>query len=314
MPKLDYKNSITYFRGEWTPFAKANLSIASSPVLYGLSIYTVFNAIWNPKSKKLNIFRLKDHYRRLCNSARIMDFADFEASYSYDKFEKLMIELLNRNGIQEDVLVRVTIFIDELVAGTKIHGLKNSLSAYVYPMGEILPRSGIKVCVSSWTRAGDNIIPSRAKVNGQYVNASLMKNEAILNGYDEAIALDDSGHVSEGTVANLFIVRDSKLITPDMATDILEGITRNTIMRLADHLSIEHVQRPVDRTELYIADEIFMCGSSAHVTPVLSVDKRQVGSGKPGPITSQLSSLYKQVQQGEVSKFNDWLITASEKD
>lgn len=310
MSKLDYENSITYFRGEWTPFANANLSIASSPVLYGLSIYTVFNAIWNSETKQLNIFRLKDHYERLCNSARIMDFANFEDSYSYAQFEKLMIELLDKNNVQQEVLVRVTIFIDELVAGTKIHGLKNSLSAYVYPMGEILPRSGIKACVSSWTRAGDNTIPSRAKVNGQYVNASLMKNEAILNGYDEAIALDASGHVSEGTVANLFLVRDGKLITPDMATDILEGITRNTIMQLADHLKIQHEQRPVDRTELYIADEAFMCGSSAHITPILSIDKRQIGSGKPGQITSQLSELYKQVQAGEIDNFTEWLSQA----
>lgn len=292
------------------PFNEANLSIASSPVLYGLSVYTVFNAIWNNKTKQLNIFRLRDHYKRLCNSARIMDFADFEKSYSYDQFEKLMLELLKINKIEEDVLVRVTIFIDELAAGTKIHGLNNSFSAYVYPMGEILPRNGINACVSSWTRVADNMIPSRAKVNGQYVNASLMKNEAILNGYDEAIALDSSGHVSEGTVANLFLVRNGKLITPDMATDILEGITRNSIMRLADHLGIKHEQRPVDRTELYIANEAFMCGSSAHITPILNIDKRQVGNGKIGPITKQLSEIYKQVQAGGVVEYSDWLTKA----
>lgn len=313
MPKLDYQKSTVYFRDKWLPFKEANLSIASSPVLYGLSIYTVFNAIWNKNTKQLNIFRLKDHYKRLCNSAKIMDFADFSKAYSYEHFEKIMIELLNKNNVQEDVLVRVTIFVDELVAGTKIHGLKNSLSAYVYPMGEILPRSGINVCISSWTRASDNMIPARAKVNGQYVNASLMKNEAILNSYDEAIALDDSGHVSEGTVANLFLVRDGKLITPDMSTDILEGITRDSVMKLADYLGIQHEQRPVDRTELYIADEAFMCGSSAHITPILSVDKRQIGSGKLGAITSQLAELYRQVQAGDIDKFSDWLTKANEK-
>lgn len=310
MPKLDYQKSTVYFRDKWLPFKEANLSIASSPVLYGLSIYTVFNAIWNKNTKQLNIFRLKDHYKRLCNSSRIMDFADFSKSHSFTDFEKIMLELLDRNSVQEDVLVRVTIFVDELVAGTKIHGLKNSLSAYVYPMGEILPRSGINVCISSWTRASDNMIPARAKVNGQYVNASLMKNEAILNGYDEAIALDDSGHVSEGTVANLFLVRDGKLITPDMSTDILEGITRDTIMKLADHLGIQHEQRPVDRTELYIADEAFMCGSSAHVTPILSIDKRLIGAGKLGPITAQITMLYKQIQLGEEGKFSSWLTPA----
>lgn len=304
---LDYKKTIVYFRDQWVPFNEANLSIASSPVLYGLSVYTVFNAIWNENKKELNIFRLKDHYKRLCNSASIMDFENFEDKYSYEEFEKIMKELLYKNKVRENALVRVTLFIDELVAGTKINGLKNSMSVYVYPMGEILPKSGVNVCVSSWTRASDNMIPARAKVNGQYVNASLMKNEALQNGYDEAIALDASGHVSEGTVANLFIIRDGKLITPDMATDILEGITRNSIIEIANELGIEHEQRIIDRTELYIADEAFMCGSSANVTPILSVDKRKVGNGKIGKITKMISDEYTKIQKGENLRFAKWI-------
>ena len=307
MSKLDYKRTITYFRDSWVPFNEANLSIASSPVLYGLSVYTVFNAIWNEDKKELNVFRLKDHHKRLCNSASIMDFENFEDKYSYEEFEKIMKELLYKNKVQENALVRVTLFIDELIAGTKINGLKNSMSAYVYPMGEILPKSGVNVCVSSWTRASDNMIPARAKVNGQYVNASLMKNEALQNGYDEAIALDASGHVSEGTVANLFIIRDDKLITPDMATDILEGITRNSIIEIANELGIEHEQRTIDRTELYIADEAFMCGSSANVTPILSIDKRKVGNGKIGKITKMISDEYSKIQNGENAKFANWI-------
>jgi branched-chain amino acid aminotransferase len=307
MSKLDFQKSTAFFRGNFVPFSEANLSIASSPVLYGLSVYTVFNAIWNEDNKELNIFRLRDHYKRLCNSARIMDFERFEEKYSYDEFEKIMKELLNKNKIQENVLIRVTIFIDELIAGTKINGLKNSMSAYVYPMGEILPRSGANVCVSSWTRAADNMIPARAKVNGQYVNASLMKNEALQNGYDEAIALDDDGHVSEGTVANIFMVRDGKLITPDMATDILEGITRNSIIEIAGNLGIEHEQRTIDRTELYIADEAFMCGSSANVTPILTIDKRKVSDGRVGEITSKLSDEYQKTQLGKNKKFAKWV-------
>ncbi len=311
MPKLNYQKSITYFRGKWVPFADANVSIASSPVLYGLSIYTVFNAIYNPTTKKLNIFRLPDHYKRLCDSAKIMDFDDFASHYSFKDFAKIMRALLTKNNISEDVLVRVTVFIDELAAGTKIKGLKNSLSAYAYPMGEILPRTGIDACVSSWTRSADNAIPSRAKVNGQYVNASLMKNEALNNGYHEAIALDSNGHVSEGTAANLFIVHNGKLLTPDLSTDILEGITRSSILELASYLGIEHLQRSIDRTELYIAQEAFMCGSSANITPILSIDKRQIGNGKIGPITTQLTKAYKQAQLGELDEFTNWLMLAS---
>jgi len=174
-------------------------------------------------------------------------------------------------------------------------------------MGEIYPRTGIDVCVSSWTRAADNMIPSRAKVNGQYVNASIMKNEALRNGYHEAIALDASGHVSEGTAANLFIVREGKLLTPDTTTDILEGITRATIIKLADYLGIANSQRTIDRTELYIADEAFMCGSSAHVTPILSIDKRSVGNGKIGPVSLRLFEAYKKAQRGEIQDFKQWL-------
>ena len=308
MKALDFKSSTTYFRDKWVPFHEANLSIASSPVLYGLSIYTVFNVIWDEKSKNINIFRLDQHYKRLCNSARIMDFKDFSKQYSYKKFQQIMLELLAKNKVQEDALVRVTVFIDELIAGTKIHGLKNSMSAYVYPMGEILPRTGINVCVSSWTRSADNMIPSRAKVNGQYVNASLIKNEALRNGFDDAIVLDSQGHVSEGPVANLFIVRDGVLITPENSTDLLEGITRSSIIELAKSLGINTQQRPVDRTELYIADEVFMCGSSAHVTPVLSIDRRPVANSKIGPITSQIIKEYKKLQLGENPEFANWVI------
>ncbi|CAN5395110.1 branched-chain amino acid transaminase [soil metagenome] len=307
MADFDYQTAEVFFRDSFVPFKEANVSIASSPVLYGLSIYTVFSVNWNEKDKKLYLFRMRDHYDRLINSARIMDFHSFIDEWSFKKFEETMLELLRRNKIEEDALVRVTVFIDELAAGTKIHGLKNSLSAYIYPMGEILPRSGIHACVSSWQRTADNAIPSRAKVNGSYINASIMKNEALLNGYDEAIAIDQHGHVAEGTVANLFIVRGGQLITPDTSTDILEGITRSSIISLAEKLNLTCLQRAIDRSELYIADEAFMCGSSARVTPVLSIDKRQLGSGKIGPLTERLMNEYEAAQKGTNNLFPGWL-------
>lgn len=307
MSRLQLQDTKTFFRDSFVPFKEANLSIASSPVLYGLSIYTVFSANWNTKNEKLYIFRLKDHYDRLIKSARIMDFDRFEADWPYKKFKKTMLELLSHNLIAEDSLVRVTVFIDELIAGTKIHGLKNSLAAYVYPMGEILPRSGVHICVSSWMRNPDNAIPSRAKFNGSYVNASLMKNEAILNGYDDAVAVDGYGHVTEGTVANLFIVRDGVLITPNCAADILEGITRSSILQIANDLNIPVQERSIDRSELYIADEAFLCGSSAGVTPVLSIDKRKLRQGKAGEITKRISKAYKSAQNGTGSaKYARW--------
>jgi branched-chain amino acid aminotransferase len=304
---FDYTKGQVYLRDGFVPFSDANVSIASSPVLYGLSVYTVFSANWNEKEEKLYAFRLRDHYDRLINSARIMDFNVFAAQWPYERFASVMAELLSRNIIRENVLVRVTIFIDALIAGTKIHDLPQALAAYVYPMGEILPRSGAKVCVSSWTRNADNAIPSRAKVNGSYANASLMKNEAILNGYDDAIALDAAGHVTEGTVANIFLVRKGTLVTPHAGADILEGITRDSVIRIAQDLHIPVETRAIDRSELYIADEIFLCGSSARVTPVVSVDKRMVGNGMPGPIMAQLSEVYRAAQHGENTLYNNWL-------
>ena len=305
--KFDYQKAQVFFRDNFVPFSEANVSIASSPVLYGLSIYTVFSVNWNATHKKLYIFRLKDHCDRLVKSAKIMDFDSYPIDWNFEKFEKTMLELIQKNEIQEDALVRVTVFIDELIAGTKIHGLKNSMSAYIYPMGQILPRDGVNVCVSSWKRNADNAIPSRAKVNGSYVNASLMKNEALLNGYDDAIALDEHDHVAEGTVANLFIVRDGVLITPDPSTDILEGITRNSILKISADLGIPTIERSIDRSELYLCDEVFMCGSSAKITPVLSVDKRLVGSGKCGKITKQISDIYDKIQHGNEPAYIDWL-------
>lgn len=289
------------------PFDKANVSIASSPVLYGLSIYSVFNAVWDEEAQKLCVFRLQDHYGRLVRSARIMDFHNFLEEWPYERFKEEMFSLLSKNTVKENVLVRVSVFVDELIAGTRIHGLKNSLSAYVYPMGEILPRSGAHLCVSSWRRSPDNSIPSRAKVNGSYINASLMKNEALLNGYDDAIAIDEHGHITEGTVANIFLVRDGRVITPGQSADILEGITRATILRLADDLGMETFERSIDRSELYICDEAFLTGSSANLTPVLSIDRRSIGKASAGPLTRQLAKAYREVQRISSTRHPEWL-------
>lgn len=238
-----------------------------------------------------------------------MDFNKFAAAWPYEKFEATMRELIARNAVAiagEDVLVRATVLVDALIAGTKIHDLPQSLSAYVYPMGAILPRAGVNVCVSSWTHGSDNVIPSRAKVNGGYANNSLIKNEAILNGYDDAIVLDAQGRVTEATVANIFIVRNGVLITPGVSTDLLEGITRASVIAIARDAGIPVEERIVDRTELYIADEAFISGSSARLVPIMSVDKRPVGGASaagaatavPGPITKLIAEKYEAAQKG----------------
>ncbi len=303
---LDVNSSRAYFRDSLVPFSEANVSIASSPMLYGLSIYTTVSVYADSAAKQLVVFRLRDHYERLVNSAKIMDFHEFIDMWSYKKFETMVVSLLRENKVTENVLVRVSVFIDELLTGTRVHGLRNSVSAFVYPTGEFLPLSGVHVCVSSWVRTPDNAIPSRAKANGSYLNASLMKNEALLNGYDEAISLDQHGHVAESTVANVFLVRDGVLVTPSAATDILEGITRASILTLADELGLQAEERTVDRSELYIADEIFLCGSSAYITPVLSVDKRAINGGKIGSLTKQMTTLYRSAREDAKGSHSEW--------
>jgi len=306
---FNYAEGQAFVRDSFVPFKDANVSIASSSVLYGLSVYTVFSVNWNEAEKKRYAFRLKDHYKRLVNSAAIMDFNKFAPAWPYEKFEATMRELVQRNAVEgEDVLVRATVFVDALIAGTKIHDLPHALSAYAYPMGQILPRAGVNMCVSSWTHGIDNVIQSRAKVNGGYANNSLIKNEAILNGYDDAIVLDVHGRVTEATVANIFIVRNGVLITPGVSVDILEGITRASIIAIARDAGIPVEERIVDRTELYIADEAFISGSSARLVPIMSVDKRPVGGaavgganangGAAGPITQILSEKYAAAQRG----------------
>ncbi len=308
---FDYQHSEVFMGDSFVPFGQANVSIASSPVLYGLSVYTVFSLNWNEQQQKLYAFRLRDHYERLINSAKIMDFHSFIADWTYERFEETMLDLIRRNNITQDALVRVTVYIDELIAGTKIHGLKNSLSAYVYPMGEILPLAGANMCISSWVRNSDNSIPAKAKINGSYVNAALMKNEALLNGFDDAIALDHHGHVAEGTVANLFIVRGGKVATPDTSTDILEGITRDSLIELLPTIGIPVQERSIDRTELYKSDEAFLCGSSARITPIVSIDKRLVANGNVGPVTTQLMKLYADIQDGTNPDFSKWRLSVS---
>ena len=308
MSKLDYSKSVAFLRDSFVPFSDANVSIGSSPVLYGLSIYTVFSVNMNPDDKSLSIFRLEDHWKRLCNSARLMDFNTFEKNWNHEKFEKMIRELIAKNNIEEDVLVRVSVFIDALLAGTKIHDLPTSLSAYVYPVGEILPREGAHVCVSSWKRISSKAIPVNAKVNGSYVNSALIKNEALLNGYQDALAVDERGNICEGTVANVFFVKDGVLHTPSVEFDLLEGITRRSIIELARDLHINVEERAISVEELPTFNEVFFCGSSARIVPILSIDKRNVGEGKIGPVTAQLMKKFEGVLRGTEKGYEKWLL------
>ncbi len=285
------------------PLGQANLSVASSAVLYGLSVYTVFPVSKNDKGK-LVAFRLHDHFKRLLDSAKIIGIDHFEQEWGFERFLAAVKQVVAENSPEENVFARVTVHVDELVPGTKSRGLHTSLSIFLYEAASIVPQDGTRLKTSVWRRIPDYAIPSRAKVNGAYVNSVLAKQDAIDSGYDDCIFLDASGHVCELSAANIFIVRNGVLITPDTTNDLLEGINRRTIIEIAREHGIPVQERAVDLTELYIADEAFACGTSAYLAPIIEVDARKI-HGK-GPISSRLRKLHSQIITGNSQRYSDW--------
>ncbi|MEK7588345.1 MAG: aminotransferase class IV [Patescibacteria group bacterium] len=288
--------SKAYFGDKIIPIEEANLSVASSAVLYGLSIYTVFPVITTKNG--LAAFRLEHHYERLVNSAKIIGIDTFEKNWDYNKFKNAVKELVDSNTLEAKVFVRATVHVSDLVAGTRSRGLSTVLSMFIYEAKPIVPQDGARLKTSVWRRVPDYSIPSRAKVNGAYVNSVLGKQDALDSGYDDCLFLDVAGHVCELSAANIFIVRDGVLYTPERSSDILEGINRKTVLEIAQELKIPTVEGTIDLTELYIADEVFACGTSAFIAPVSEIDARKIGKGMT-PITKILKEKYEQIFKGE---------------
>jgi len=291
-----------YFGDKITPLEHAQLSVASSAVLYGLSVYTVFPVHIDSAGRR-QAFRLDDHFERLINSARIIGIDTFEPKWSKEAFMAATTELLDANAVERDVFIRATVHVDELVAGTRSRGLSTVLSMFVYDAVPILPAEGARLKTSVWRRIPDYAIPSRAKVNGAYVNSVLAKQDALDSGYDDCVFLDAAGHVCELSAANIFMVRGGKLITPSTTSDLLEGINRRTVIEVAQDLGIPVVERDIDLTELYIADEVFASGTSAYLSSVKEIDARKVGGGDVGLLTRQIQKLYRQILFGESKQY-----------
>lgn len=275
-----------YYRDRVVPAHEAMLGVATSAVLYGLSVYTVFPVHVDGGTR--TAFRLADHYRRLVESCKIIGIDRFADEWSFERFVSAATELVDTNAPGSDVFVRATVHVDESIPGTRVRGLRTAVSMFVYDAVPIVPQDGMRLKTSTWRRIPDFAIPSRAKVNGAYVNSVLAKQDAIDAGYDDAIFLDGAGHVCELSAANIFLVRGGTLITPDASCDILDGINRRTLLTLAGEEGIPVVERTVDLTELYIADEVFVTGTSAGVAPVTEVDGRVVGDGTQGPMCEVL--------------------------
>jgi len=300
--------NFAFFEGRIVPFADAKISVMTHAFNYGTGVFEGIRGYWS--NNKINVLMLGEHYKRLFNSAKIIKI---KINYTIDQLIDITIELVKRNGYREDVYIRPIAYKSHERIGLGLTGIDDDLTIYMAPFGEYLDISkGINICTSTWRKIDDNIIPARAKVTGMYVNSSLAKSEALENGFDEAIMLSTDGHVAEGSGENIFIVRDGRLITPPITENTLEGLTRALIIELAkDELGIDTKERTVDRTELFIADELFFTGTGAQISPIRSIDKRVVGLGTIGPITSKLQKIYFDIVKGNNPKYKH-LITPVE--
>lgn len=274
VPTMAHIYSHAYFGEGIVSIDDAKLSVASSAVLYGLSVYTVFPVFLIKEIP--HAFRLDAHYERLIRSAKIIGIDTFAEEWTYERFFESVQALIEANEVHDRVFVRASVHVDALIPGTRSRGLPTTLSMFVYEATPIIPQNGARIKTSVWRRVPDYAIPSRAKVNGAYVNSVLGKQDALDSGYDDCLFLDDSGHVCELSAANIFMVRGGTLTTPAHSSDILEGINRKTVLEIAQLLGIKTEERAIDLTELYIADEVFACGTSALIAPIVEIDARHI--------------------------------------
>jgi branched-chain amino acid aminotransferase len=302
----DSANVVAWFGGEFVPLAEARIPVMTHGFLYGTATFEGVRAYWNEEQEQLYGLRLKEHYQRLLHSAHILLM---KPKHSVEELIEITVELLRRNDFRQDTYVRPTMYKSTEAIGVRLHNLEDAITIFAVPFGEYIAIDrGITAQTVSWRRNSDQALPARAKITGAYANSAFSKSEAVLNGYDEAIVLTVDGHVSEGSAENLFMVRDGRLITPSVSDDILEGITRAGLIELArEEMGLETVSRQIDRTELYIADEVFLCGTGAQISPVVEIDHRKVGSGDVGPITERLTELYFDVVRGRNDKFSHWV-------
>ena len=294
-----------FFAGAFVPAEQARVSVLTHAFNYGTGCFEGIRG-YADAGGEIHIFRMREHMERLRQSAHIIGC---EVRYDVDQLCELTLELVRRNDQHSDVYIRPLAYKSGTGIGVTMAGVPDDLTIFSVPFGKYIETEhGIRCAISSWRRSTDNNIPPRAKITGGYINAALAKNEALQNGFDEAIMLTDSGYVSEGSAENLFIVRDGTLYTPAISDCVLEGITRHTVITLAAaELGVRTVERPINRTELYTADEVFLCGTGAEISPVVEVDRRRVGTGLVGPLSQKLQHVYYAVVRGEDVRYRHWL-------
>ena len=301
----DLESLICYFEGDFVPMRDAKVSIMTHAFMYGTATFEGIRAYWNEEQGKLYGLKLREHVERLRQSCRILMMENVP---SVDELTGLVVETLRRNGFREDVYVRPSFYKSTKAIGVRLHHLENELYIITIPFGNYIDtEKGVRVMSSSWRRNADEALPARGKIVGGYVNMAFQKSEAELNGFDEAIVLTADGHVNEASAANLFMVRDGVAITPPVTDDILEGVTRKAIVELLRNEKVPVEVRSIDRSELYIADEMFLCGTGVQISPVVEIDHRPVGAGEIGPIGRLVRERYFDAVRGRLPEYSHWL-------
>ena len=299
-----------FFRGDLVPVEDARISVLTHALHYGTAVFEGVRGNWNPDQETMYIFRLREHYQRLLLGCRMLMM---QLPYSVDDLCRITVQLVEKNANRSDIYIRPLAYKSaELVANLKLHELADDFALIVVPFGNYLGTDNLRCCTSSWRRLDDQMTPTQIKTSANYLNSILAKTEAVLAGFDEAILLNQDGHVSEGSGENLFMMRKGQLVTPTLADNPLPGITRETVIELAqEELGLQIVERRIDRSELYLADEVFLSGTAAHLTPVIQLDNRPIANGEPGPISTQLKQMYFDIVFGRNPKYLHWCTPAT---
>jgi branched-chain amino acid aminotransferase len=293
------------YNGRVVPYSDVKFGVLTHAMNYGTAVFGGLRAYWNEDEKQLFLFRPRDHFRRFLQSASLLCM---NLRTSGDDLLKGLIELIRTEGHEEDLYIRPLAFYSDEIIGVRLHDLTAEVSIVVMPFGAYNKNEeNMHVTISSWRRVDDNSIPARGKIAGAYVNSAFIKTDAVRAGFDEAIVLNADGHISEGSAANFFMLRNGVFATPPITANVLEGITRRSVIQLIrDEMKMEVQEREIDRTELYLADEAFYCGTGAQISAITAVDHRPIGTGKLGEATARLRKIYFDVVRGKMAKYRDW--------
>jgi len=293
-----------YFEGRIVPYSEARVPVMTQALNYGSACFGGLRGYWNNAEQQLFIFRPLDHFKRFLNSARIlfMNLGLDEAQLT-----QIAINLLRTEGYHEDVYIRPLAYKADESIGVRLHNQPDALTIFSIPFGPYMKEDGAHITISSWRRVDDNAIPPRGKISGAYANSALIKTDAYHSGYDDALVLTQDGHISEASAANVFMARDGVVYTPPIYDNVLEGITRRTVMELIrEEVKLPVVERSIDRSEIYLADEVWLCGTGVQIVTVTQIDHRPIGSGAMGPVVEQLRQVYFSVVRGQNMKYRAW--------